>query len=66
MNLDLARELKKAMEYEGDGDTNRNRCPRNDPKRLGKRTGRVGNQRTSSDHRNYNFIEISQNTERSH
>ena len=35
-NLDLARELKKAMEHEGDGDTNCNWCTWNDLQRLGK------------------------------
>ena len=39
--LDLARELKKAMEYEGDGDTNCKWCARNNPQKLGKRIGRV-------------------------
>ena len=38
--LDLARELKKPMEYEVDGDTNCNWCTWNNPPKIGKVTGR--------------------------
>ena len=56
---------KKNMEHENDGDTNCNWCPRNDPQRLGKRVGRVGNRRTNRDHPNYSIVKIGQNTEKS-
>ena len=48
--LDLAKELKKTVEHEGDSDTNCNWCTWNNPQRLGKWTGRLGNKRTSGDH----------------
>ena len=51
------------MKHESDGDTNGNRCDRNDLKRIGKRTRRLRNQRTSEEHPNYNIIKIGQNTE---
>ena len=35
------------------------------PKSLGKRVGRVGNQRISQDHPNYSIVEICQDTEKS-
>ena len=41
--LDLAREIKNAMEYEDDRDTNCNLCARNSPQRLVKKTGGIGN-----------------------
>ena len=63
--LDLARELKKNMEYEGDDDTNCGWCTWGNPKRIGKGTGRLGNKRTSGDHPNYSIIKIGQNTEKS-
>ena len=37
---DITRELKKAMEHEGDSDTNCNWCTRNNPQRLGKCAGK--------------------------
>ena len=33
--LYFARELKKTMEHESDGEANCNRCPRNNPQRIG-------------------------------
>ena len=49
--LDLARELKKkTMEQEDVGDTSCNWCSRNNLKRIGKGTGKLGNKRTSRDH----------------
>ena len=48
--LDLARELKKAMEHAGDGDTNCNRYTWNGPQRLGKGAGRAENRRTCRNH----------------
>ena len=61
--LDLARELKKSMEHEGD--TNNNWCVHSNQQRLGKETGRIRKQRSSGDHPNYSIIKISQNTEKS-
>ena len=61
---DLAREQKKKPTiHEGDGDTNCNWYPRNNPQRFHKRTWRLGNQRTSGDNSDYN-IKISLNTEK--
>ena len=37
----------------------------NDPERISKKDGRVGNQRTNRDHPNYNIIEIGQKTKKS-
>ena len=63
--LDLAREQKKSMEYEGDSDTNCNRCAWNNPQRFGKGTRKLKNQRTRRDHPNYSIIKTIQNTEKS-
>ena len=51
------------MEYEGDGDTSCNWCTQNNPQRIGKGTGRLGNEKTSGDSPNNKIIKISQNTE---
>ena len=56
---------KKVMEHESDSGTNSNWCARNDPERLDKWAGRIGNRRTSRDHANNSTIEIGQNTEQS-
>ena len=53
------------MEHEGDGDTNYNWYARNNPKRLGKGTGRLENQRSSGDPPNYSIVTIGRNTEKS-
>ena len=63
--LDLARELKKTMEYESDNYTYCNWCSWYSHQRIGTRTGGLGNSRISGDHSNYCIIEISQNTEKS-
>ena len=63
--MDLARELKKVMEHEGDSDTNYNWCTWNSPQRFGKETGRTGNWRMCQDSPNYNITKIGQNTEKS-
>ena len=60
--MDLARELKKTIEHEGDSDTSCDWCTWTE--RTEKGTGRVGNQRTSRDYPNYSIIEIGQNTEK--
>ena len=44
--MSLARELKKAMEHEGDGDTKCNQCTWNSLHMVGKEAERVGNQKT--------------------
>ena len=63
--LNFARELKKTMEHEGDGDTNCIWCTWNNPQRLVKGAERLGNKRTSGDNSDYSIIKIGQNTEKS-
>ena len=63
--LDFAWELKKNMEYESDGDTNCCWCTWDNPQKIGKGTGRLGNKRTRRDHPNYSIVKIGQNTEKS-
>ena len=53
------------MEHEGDGDTNNNSSTRDDPQKLSKWAGRVGDGRRGEDHPDYSIIKIGQNTERS-
>ena len=48
--LDRVRELKKAVEHEGDGYTDCNWCTWNDLQRLGKKTDGIENQRKNPDH----------------
>ena len=55
---DFAWELRKYIEHEGDGDTNCNWCTRNNPQRLGKGTGRLGNKRRG-DHPDYGITKKS-------
>ena len=50
MYLDFARELKKAVKIESNGDINYNWCTYSGPQRLGKGSGTFGNQRTNRDH----------------
>ena len=63
--LDLARELKKTMEHEGDADTNFDWCDRYNHQRIDKGMGGLGNERTNVDHPNINIIKIDQNTKNS-
>ena len=63
--LDLARELKKAMEHAGDNYTNCNWCVWNSNKRITKRIGGLGSWRTSGDHPNDSIVENGQNTKKS-
>ena len=56
--LDLAREQKKSVEHEVDGDTNCNWCTQSNPQKFGKTTRRFRNQRTSGDHLVHNIIKI--------
>ena len=60
--LDLARELKTAMDNENDGGTNCNWWACNVLQRLGRGTE---NTRTSRDHLKYSIVKISLNTEKS-
>ena len=53
------------MEHKGDGDTICNWYTWNDPKRIGKRTERLRNWRTSGDYPDYSITKINQNTEKS-
>ena len=48
--LDLARELKKTVKHEIDGDTNYNWYALKGPKSLGIKTGKTGNQKKNKDH----------------
>ena len=63
--LDLATELKKIMEHEGDNYTNRDWCFWYSQQMIIKVTGGLGYKRTSGDHPNHNIIENVQNTEKS-
>ena len=53
------------MEYESDSDTSYKWCTQNDPERLGKGTGKIGNRKTSREHSNYSITKIGQSTENS-
>ena len=63
--FDLARELKKIMEHQGDNYTNRDGNFWKSYQKIIKGTGGLGNKKTSEDHLNYCIIEIGQNTEKS-
>ena len=63
--LHLARELKKTMEHEGDGDNNCNWYTWYSRQRIGTGTRGLGNKRASGDHPIYSIIKIGQNTEKS-
>ena len=52
------------MEHESDGDTNCNWCTWNNPQKIGKEVGRLGNKRTNGDNPNFSIVEIGQNTEK--
>ena len=54
--IDLARQLKKTMEHEGDNYTNRDWCFWNRHQRIIKGTGGLGNKRMSGDNPNYYII----------
>ena len=62
--LDLAREQKKTMEYEGDGDNNRNWYTSNSLQRLGKCVRKAGHQKTSRNYPKCNIVENGQNNEK--
>ena len=63
--LDLAWELKKTMEHEGDNYTNYDWCFWYSHQRINKGTEELGGWGTNGDHTNYSIIENSQNTEKS-
>ena len=56
--MDLAWELKSQKEYEDDGYTICTWGILNGLQRLGKRTGRIRNQRTIHDHSDYSTVQI--------
>ena len=49
---------KKTIEHEGDGGTSCNCCTWNNPERLDKETGWLGNERTSGDYPDFSIIKI--------
>ena len=53
------------MEHESGGNINYNWHTRYRYQRIDRRTGGLGNKRTSGDHPNYSIVEIGQNTEKS-
>ena len=59
--IDLARELKKTKEH----DTKCNWCSWYSHLRIGTRTGRFGNKRTSGDHPNHSILKIGLNNNKS-
>ena len=63
--LDFAREPKKTMKHEIDGDTKCNWYARYNHQRTGTGTGGLGNKRTSGDHPIHSITEIGQNTKKS-
>ena len=63
--LDIARELKKTMKHESDGDTKGNRCAWCSNQKIGKGIGGLENKSTSRDRPNDSIIKIGQNTEKS-
>ena len=63
--LNLAKEVKKTMEHESDGDTSCNWYARYSHQRTDKGTGGFGNKRTCGDHPNDIIVKNDQNTEKS-
>ena len=63
--VDLARELKKTVEHENDGDTSCHWCTRYSHQRIGTGTGGLGNRRMSRDRAHYGIVKIGQNTKKS-
>ena len=56
--LHLARELKNAVEHEGDDYPDLNRYAWNGLQELGKETGEIGNQRKNRDYTDLSTIKI--------
>ena len=63
--VDLAKELKRTMEHEGDGDINSNPCTWNNTQRIVKETGWLGSEWKCGDRPEYRIIKIGQNTKKS-
>ena len=63
--VDFARELKKTMEHENDGDTNCNWCSWYSHQRIYTGTGGLKNKRKGEYHSKYSIVKIGQNTEKS-
>ena len=63
--LGPCQKTRKAMQLQGDGDTNYSWRALNSSKRLEKGSGRVGNQRSNRDRPVYSIVEIGQNTQKS-
>ena len=56
--LDFAKEQKKTMEHEVDGDKNNNLCTWNKSLRIFKGTGKLRNKRIRGDHLDYSIMKI--------
>ena len=56
---------EKAVENDGQRNTNLGRCIRNSHQEVGEETGVIGNQRENRNHLNYSMAEISENTQKS-
>ena len=63
--LDLARKLKKTLEYKSDDYTIYNLCSWYSHQIIDTRTGGLGKKTTGGDNPNYSIAEIGQNTEKS-
>ena len=63
--LDLARELKKTMGHESDGDTNCKWCTRYKHQKIGTGTRKLRDKKTSGNYPNYSIVEIGQHTKKS-
>ena len=57
--LGSCQRAEKVLEHKGNGDTNWSLCTWNSSKRLGKKTGEIGNQRNDKIHPNYTIVKIS-------
>ena len=63
--LDLASELKKNMEDEGDDDTNSNSSVPCNLQMVGRRTGGFGNKTRSGEHPSCSVVKLDQSTKKS-
>ena len=62
---DLARELKKTLEHENDGNSNCNWNTKHGHQRIGTGTGGLGNRSTSRDLPGFSIVKIGENTKKS-
>ena len=60
LGMNLARELKKLVDHEGDGDTDCIWGPLNNPLKPGKDTGLSGNQEKNQNHPYQNTAKIAE------